>query len=169
LAAGAKIALYALSSDPGEYYAGRTFAMEVQERSGSLSVFYADAFTGEEFFQRAIRTSRAADIRVVALFSRLADSKGSVGLKQRHIRLIKDFSRDPQPLVVISFNSPYFLRQFPEADTYFCTYRHADQNQVAAAKALFGEIEFKGRLPISIPGLFPAGHGVRPAGSRPDE
>ncbi|MFA9452990.1 MAG: glycoside hydrolase family 3 protein [Candidatus Aminicenantaceae bacterium] len=169
LAAGAKIALYALSSDPGEYYAGRTFAMEVQERSGSLSVFYADAFTGEEYFQRAIRTSRAADIRVVALFSRLADSKGSVGLKQRHIRLIKDLSRDPQPLVVISFNSPYFLRWFPEADTYFCAYRHADQNQVAAAKALFGEIEFKGRLPISIPGLFPAGHGVRPAGSRPKE
>lgn len=169
LAAGAKIALYALSSDPGEYYAGRTFAREVQERSGSLSVFYADAFTGEEFFQRAIRTSRAADIRVVALFSRLADSKGSVGLKQRHIRLIKDFARDPQPLVVISFNSPYFLRRFPEADTYFCAYRHADQNQVAAAKALFGEIGFKGRLPISIPELFPAGHGVRPAGSRPEE
>ncbi len=169
LAAGAKIALYALSSDPGEYYAGRTFAREVQERSGRLSVFYADAFTGEEFFQRAIRTSRAADIRVVALFSRLADSKGSVGLKQRHIRLIKEFARDPQPLVVISFNSPYFLRRFPEADTYFCAYRHADQNQVAAAKALFGEIEFKGRLPISIPELFPAGHGVRPAGSRPEE
>ncbi len=169
LAAGAKIALYALSSDPGEYYAGRTFAREVQERSGRLSVFYADAFTGEEFFQRAIRTSRAADIRVVALFSRLADSKGSVGLKQRHIRLIKEFARDPQPLVVISFNSPYFLRRFPEADTYFCAYRHADQNQVAAAKALFGEIEFKGRLPISIPELFPAGHGVLPAGSRPEE
>jgi len=169
LAAGAKIALYALSSDPGEYYAGRTFAREVQERSGSLSVFYADAFTGEEFFQRAIRTFRAADIRVVALFSRLADSKGSVGLKQRHIRLIKDFARDPKPLVVISFNSPYFLRRFPEADTYICAYRHADQNQVAAAKALFGEIEFMGRLPISIPELFPAGHGIHPAGSRPEE
>jgi len=169
LAAGAKIALYALSSDPGEYYAGRTFAREVQERSGGLSVFYADAFTGEEFFQRAIRTFRAADIRVVALFSRLADSKGSVGLKQRHIRLIKDFARDPKPLVVISFNSPYFLRRFPEADTYICAYRHADQNQVAAAKALFGEIEFMGRLPISIPELFPAGHGVCPAGSRPEE
>jgi len=34
---------------------------------------------------------------------------------------------------------------------------------------LIGEIEFMGRLPISIPELFPAGHGVRPAGSRPEE
>lgn len=39
MAAGAKIALYALSSDPGEYYAGRTFAMEVQERSGGLAAW----------------------------------------------------------------------------------------------------------------------------------
>ena len=169
LSSGSRIALYALSSDPGEYYAGRTFAREIRERSGGLSVFYADAFTGEEFFQRAIRTHRNADIRVVALFSRLADSKGSVGLKERHIRLIKEFARDPKPLVVVSFNSPYFLRQFPEADTYFCVYRHAEQNQVAAARALFGEIAFQGRLPVSIPELFPAGHGVRLPGSRDEE
>ena len=30
----------------------------------------------------------------------------------------------------------------------------------ALAKALFGEIKFKGKLPVSIPGLYLLGHGI---------
>ena len=106
---------------------------------------------------------------VVALFSRLTAAKGSVGLKERHIRLIKELARLPEPVVVISFNSPYFLRQFPEVDAYLCAYRHAEQSQTAVARALFGRIGLKGRLPVSIPGLFPAGHGIRLKAARLEE
>jgi beta-N-acetylhexosaminidase len=166
---GARVALYSLSSDPGEYYAGRTLFREMRESCGGLTVFYADAFTGEEHLRRALGEAGEADVRVVALFSRLSAAKGSVGLKERHIRLIKELARLPEPVVVISFNSPYFLRQFPEVDAYLCAYRHAEQSQAAVARALFGEIELKGRLPVSIPGLFPAGHGIRLEATRTEE
>jgi beta-N-acetylhexosaminidase len=32
--------------------------------------------------------------------------------------------------------------------------------QEAAARAIFGESDIEGRLPVSIPGLYPAGHGL---------
>ncbi len=155
-----KVAVYSLSSDPGEYFAGRPFIEEVMDRCPRVFAFYADAVTGAEHISRAVQETRDADIRIVALFSKLAAWKGHVGLSECHIQLIREFAREPAPVVVLSFNSPYFLRLFPEVDAYLCAYRHDDLIQIAAAKALFGEIAFKGRLPVSIPGMFPAGHGI---------
>ncbi len=155
-----KVAVFSLSSDPGEYFAGRPFIEEVMDRCPRVFAFYADAVTGAEHIRRAVQETRDADIRIVALFSKLAAWKGHVGLSECHIQLIREFAREPAPVVVLSFNSPYFLRLFPEVDAYLCAYRHDDPIQIAAAKALFGEIALKGRLPVSIPGMFPAGHGI---------
>jgi beta-N-acetylhexosaminidase len=63
------------------------------------------------------------------------------------------------PPVVVSLRLPYDLTAFPEARTYICTYSILEPSVRALAKALFGKIEFKGRLPVSIPGLYPLGHG----------
>jgi len=155
-----KVAVYSLSSDPGEYFVGRPFIEEVMDRCPRVIAFYADAVTGAEHISRAVQETRDADIRIVALFSKLKAWKGHVGLSESHIQLIREFAREPAPVVVLSFNSPYFLRLFPEVDAYLCAYRHDDPIQIAAAKALFGEIALKGRLPVSIPGMFPAGHGI---------
>jgi beta-N-acetylhexosaminidase len=61
---------------------------------------------------------------------------------------------------VVSFGSPYFLRHFPGIDCYLCAYRWETPAQRAAVKALFGEIDVTGKLPVSIPDLYPLGHGL---------
>ncbi len=155
-----KIAVFSLSSDPGGYFAGRTFIREVKNRCPSLISFYADSFTGEEFIQEAVERSSKADVIVFALFSSLRAWKGTVGLDFRHIQLVQEAAANSTPVVVVSFGSPYFLRHFSFVDSYICAYRWAEQAQKAAAKALFGEIDIKGKLPISLPGLYPAGHGL---------
>jgi beta-N-acetylhexosaminidase len=154
------IAVFSLSSDPGGYFAGRTFIREVLERSPEAITFYADAFTGEEFLVEGMENAREADVLVFALFSSLRAWKGSVGLNEKHIQLIQEAAESSTPVIVISFGSPYFLRHFPEVDGYMCAYRWADPAQKAAAKALFGEIDITGRLPVSLPGLYPLGHGL---------
>ncbi|MGB6339259.1 MAG: glycoside hydrolase family 3 C-terminal domain-containing protein, partial [Candidatus Aminicenantaceae bacterium] len=63
-------------------------------------------------------------------------------------------------VVVVSFGSPYFLRHFPEVDAYMCAYRYSDEAMMAAARALFGEIDIQGKLPVTIPELYPIGHGL---------
>jgi beta-N-acetylhexosaminidase len=68
--------------------------------------------------------------------------------------------------VVVSFGSPYFLSDFPQIENYVCAYSNAFTSEVSAVKALFGEIPFRGRLPVTIPGVAQRGVGMdRPAQS----
>jgi beta-glucosidase-like glycosyl hydrolase len=155
-----KIAVFSLSSDPDDYYAGSSFIREVQKRRPGIFSFYADAFTGQEYIQEAKDKASDADIIIFALFSSLRTAKGSVDLLPKHVELVKQLAAGPAKIVVLSFGSPYFLRHFPEVDAYLCLYRNTAQAQEVAAKAIFGEIDIEGRLPVSIPGLYPVGHGL---------
>lgn len=156
-----KMAVFALSSDPGGYFAGRTFVREMKKRVPRAVEFYAEASTGDEFIAKAVEKTKEAGVVVIGLFSRLRAGKGSVGLDLRQVQLIKELAEGHQRVVVVSFGSPYFLRHFKDVDVYLCAYRYAGESQIAAVKALFGEIDIVGKLPVSIPGVYPIGHGLK--------
>lgn len=156
-----KMAVFSLSSDPGGYFAGQTFVREIKRRAPHSGEFYAEPSTGEEYICDAVEKAKEADVIIVGLFSRLRAGKGSVGLEPRHIQLIQELSLGSQPVVVASFGSPYFLLHFPGVGVYMCAYRYADEAQRAAVRALFGEIDITGKLPVSLPGIFPRGHGLQ--------
>jgi beta-N-acetylhexosaminidase len=159
--AARKTAIFSLSSDADDYYAGRAFVGEVRKRLPDAVAFYADAYTGKEFLEEAKAKALEADELIIAVFSTLRTAKGSVGLLPRHIELIKEMTAARKGrVVVLSFGSPYFLRHFPEAGAYLCLYRGSLQAQQTAARAVFGEFDVSGRLPVSVPGLFPVGHGI---------
>ena len=153
-----KIAVFSLSSDPDDYFAGQTFVRELRKRKPGVSAFYADANTGQEFIREANAKALEADLVILALFSSLRSGKGSVDLLPGHIDLVRELSWAKKKTVVISFGSPYFLRHIPEVDGYLCLYRNTSQAQEVAARAVCGEIDIEGRLPVSIPGLYPVGH-----------
>jgi beta-N-acetylhexosaminidase len=155
-----KIAVFSLSSDRGEYFTGRTFANAVKARAPQTDIFYADADTGQEFLDDALAKAAGADVCLCALFSSLSASKGSVGLDAKHVALIKKLKETGKPVVAVSFGSPYFLGDFPGIDAYICLYRNQPQAQSTAAKAIFGEIDVTGKLPVTIPGAAAAGQGV---------
>ncbi|MFQ6070665.1 MAG: glycoside hydrolase family 3 protein [Candidatus Aminicenantales bacterium] len=155
-----QIAVFSLSSDLGDYFAGRTFVNEVTKRCEHAVSFYADRFTGEEFLEEAVEKAKNADIALVALFSSLRAWKGSVDLEPRHVEVVEKLVGSRVPVVAVSFGSPYFLRHFPEVDSYLCAYRNAAPAQKAAVRAIFGEIDVSGKLPVSLPGLFCFGHGL---------
>ena len=157
-----KIAVVSLSSDPGDYYAGRAFVAEMKKRNPGLLAFYADGDTGQEDLDAAAAQCAQADAVVFALFSRLTSSKGSVDLEPKHAALVNKLAaaHGGPAVVAVSFGSPYFLRHFPSVQAYVCMYRNTPETQALAARALFGEMDITGRLPVSLPGLFPVGHGI---------
>jgi beta-N-acetylhexosaminidase len=161
--AGRKIAVFSLSSDQGDYFAGRAFVAEMKKRNPEILAFYADGDTGEDELDADAARCAGVDVVVFALFSRLASSKGSVDLEPKHAALVKYFAaQEGGPAVVaVSFGSPYFLRHFPEVDGYVCMYRNTPETQQIAARALFGEMDISGKLPVSLPGSYPAGHGIQ--------
>jgi len=157
-----KLALLSLSSDLGDYFAGQAFVGAMLSRFPEAPAFYADADTGQDRLDEAFAKAASADVVVLALFSRLSDRKGSVDLEQGHIDLIRKLAALPDgpKIVVVSFGSPYLLRHFPEVDAYLCLYKDTPETQSTAARALAGEMDITGKLPVSIPDLYPVGHGL---------
>ena len=98
---------------------------------------------------------------LVSAFVRVTSSKGTASMEGSHAGLLKRLSTGGPPLIVLAFGSPYLLRQAPEIPIYLAAYGGVDLAQRAALGALFGEFDIGGQLPVTIPGLFPAGHGLK--------
>src|SRR5260370_22077719 len=81
-------------------------------------------------------------------------------MSESHARLLEGIAARGRPLIVLSFGSPYLLRQFPEVPVYIAAYGGAESSQRAAVAALFGEYAVRGKLPVTLPGLYAYGHGI---------
>jgi beta-N-acetylhexosaminidase len=157
---GKRIAVFALSSDLGDYHAGQAFVNAMMKRNPGCEAYFADGDTGREALDEAEAKAAGADAVVFALFSTLRSWKGTVDLDPKHAELVRRIAAGGVPVIVVSFGSPYFLRHFPDVDAYICMYRNTPQTQEITARALFGEMDLRGKLPVSMPGLYPAGHGL---------
>ncbi len=72
--------------------------------------------------------------------------------------LVNALLADGFPITVVALRLPYDLLSFPAAPTYLCTYSIQPPAMDALAAVLCGERAAKGRLPVSIPGMYPLGH-----------
>jgi beta-N-acetylhexosaminidase len=74
------------------------------------------------------------------------------------VKLLRRMLQSGVRTIVVALRLPYDLVAFPEAPTYICTYSILEPSMRALAKALFGHLVFEGKLPVSIPELYPAGY-----------
>jgi beta-N-acetylhexosaminidase len=56
--------------------------------------------------------------------------------------------------------NPYLAMNFPDVQTYICTYANSPTSERSAVKLLFGEMQLKGKLPVSLPGIADRGFGL---------
>jgi beta-N-acetylhexosaminidase len=61
---------------------------------------------------------------------------------------------------LVSLGSPYMMRLFPRIDGYLCLYSHSVASQESALKVIGGDLKPSGKLPVSIPGLYPCDWGI---------
>ena len=73
---------------------------------------------------------------------------------------LKTLIAGPAPVALISFGSPYLLRDYADVSAYAATFSVTVTSEEAAGKALLGEIPITGRLPVSIPPIAKAGDGL---------
>jgi beta-glucosidase-like glycosyl hydrolase len=90
------------------------------------------------------------DVAVIGFAVRARSGAGSLAVPATAKRLVETLKI---PTIGISFGTPYLLREVPAIGTYVCAYGIQSVMQVAAARALFGESPFEGKLPVTIPGF----------------
>ena len=147
---------------------GRVFVPELKKRYPDLTaVELSDRTTAAEIdLVRAL--ARRSDAIVAATYVRVAAYAGRMGLGAAPLSLLEQLGSDPsKPLVAIAFGSPYVGDLAPKVPAVLLTYEFGDAPEAAAVRALLGEAPIGGKLPVTIPGLFPAGHGLERAALAP--
>lgn len=81
-------------------------------------------------------------------------------LDPEQAELVRTLQEVGRPLVVVALRGPYDLMAFPEVDCYLATYGEAGCSLEGLVAVLTGRQEPRGRLPVALPGLYPAGHGL---------
>lgn len=77
-----------------------------------------------------------------------------------HQTLLKDLEATGKPLIVVGMGEPYELTAMPQIGTYIAAYGYQAPNLQGVGALLFGKMVPTGKLPVSIPGLYPLGHGL---------
>ena len=139
---------------------GRTVTAELVKRFPRAVTVQVDDQTTAAELELVRKLASVADALVVNGFIRVAAYKGSIHLAPAQMTLLRDLSAMKKPFVFTVFGSPYVLTHMPDLPSYVVAYDTYPGAELAAIRAITGEIPFQGKLPISLPGLHPIGHGL---------
>ncbi len=95
---------------------------------------------------------------VLSLFLRIRGDKKGANLSKTQTDLVNELLSLNRKVIVVTMGSPYVAEQFPKADAFLIFYDQSIASVLAAKKALSGELDPEGRLPVSI-SSFPYGSG----------
>ncbi len=143
-----------------EGVSGRLAAAELPKRFPRAVTVQVDDQSTPTELDLVRKLAQTGDAIVVNGYIRVAAYKGSIALTPAEIALLRDLAAMKKPFVLTVFGSPYVLTHIPEMPSYIVTYDTSPLAEMAMVRAITGEIEFKGKLPISLPGLYPIGHGL---------
>jgi len=154
-------ACYVVMSDSRYSPEGLVFAQELRKR-GRINPAALDPSLSHQDMDDAIhRLPASCTAYVVAAFAPVTSGRGSVGLAGELPRAMEDIISQGKPVALVALGNPYLLRSFPRVAAYLATFTTVPPSEVAAVKALWGEIGIQGHLPVSIPSFAGLGEGIR--------
>lgn len=119
----------------------------LRQRHANTEVFVLNDKTTPAEYEQLYSIARQAGTVLMLTVNALLDS--------RQVQVMQALRETGRPLIGLASYSPYDLLAFPELSTYLVTYEYTRPAIAAAVRLLFGEIEPQGRLPVSLPGLYP--------------
>jgi beta-N-acetylhexosaminidase len=138
------------------------FVLNLKQAGVKVETVVLDERSTDQEVQKAVERAKSADVVIASLYGRVRSGQvSSVGIPKAGARALTALIEAKMPIVGISFGNPYLLESLPGLRTYLVAYGDMPTLQQAAARALLGEIDVVGKLPISLPGLYPRGTGIQ--------
>ena len=158
-------------SDDSRSEAGRLLDEEVRARISGARVMYIDPRTADGLKARVMSAVEAVQKIIVAIYEVPVSGKvvpgpagkgNSVAVQSAPAALLQSVLQAASAkTAVVAMGTPYIASQFPEIETYLCTFSNMKVSEVSAVKAMFGEIPMTGRLPVTIPNIAARGAGLK--------
>jgi beta-N-acetylhexosaminidase len=141
---------------------GRKFMEDVKAHGARTLAMVVDSSLPDAALSAIAANASTCGAVYVAAYAAPSAFRGDAALmlSPQLTKFVEALLAGPAPVGLISFGNPYLLRGFPTVPSYVATFTTAPTGEIAMAKALFGDIKFQGRLPITIPGLADYGAGL---------
>jgi beta-N-acetylhexosaminidase len=158
-----------LFSDDVRSDSGRAFAREFHARVPDSRLIYVDPRIAGGMNDEVLKAVDEAQTVVAAVYvvptaGKVGNSVAMADATGTLLQHVLDHAAGKT--AVIAMGNPYLAADFPKIENYMCTFSNATVSEVAAVKALFGEIAIRGHLPVSIPNVALRGTGLeRPMGA----
>jgi beta-N-acetylhexosaminidase len=152
----------AITNGDDRLWIANAFVDTIARSGHKIETQVLDDRSSDAEVQKALEAAKRADIVIASLYGRVRTGQAqSVGLPDPGARALSTLITSRVPVIGISFGNPYLLQSFPGLRTYIVAYGDMPSLQQAAARALLGQIDVTGTLPISLPGLDPRGTGIQ--------
>jgi beta-N-acetylhexosaminidase len=152
----------AITNGDDRSFITQSFVAEMNRGGVKMDTIVLDDRSSDAELQKTLDAAARADVVIVSMYGRVRSGQaGSVALPKPGARALNALLDRQAPLVGISFGNPYLLLSFPKLRTYLVAYGDMPSLQRSAANALLGKNDVTGRLPISLPGLYPLGAGIQ--------
>jgi beta-N-acetylhexosaminidase len=142
---------------------GRGLENAIKARRADATVFYVDSTLANPLSGQILQAVKDGQKVVVAAYLSPVSGKqvmvngklqNTVGLEQSQADLLKQVLDAAAPkTVVLAMGNPYVAESFPEIQNYICTFSAASSSELSAARVLFGELQPRGKLPVTLPGI----------------
>lgn len=158
----ARVFNLAITNGDDRLFVANQFAGTMARSGFKLDTVVLDDRSPEADVNDAIERAQQAEVVIASLYGRVRSGEvRSVGLPEPGRKALAMLIEKRTPIIAISFGNPYLLMNFPELRTYLVAYGDMPSLQQAAARAVSGQIDISGKLPISLPGLYPRGTGIQ--------
>lgn len=158
----AKVCLLAISNGFEGEFTYNSMARGLREAGVKFEAVLLQENSSPERIAEARKKANEADVVLAGLYGRVrSGAKNSVGLPDSGVTILRELLAANKNVIGVSFGNPYILGGIPELKTYIVAYGDMGGLQRASARAIFGDQDITGRLPISLPGLYPRGTGIQ--------
>ena len=149
-----------------ELRAGRVFAAAMRAGDPSVRVFKISPASAQSQLDALAPAIASAERVVVAAYVRRIEGEGRPAIPAQVAAWMAgiaaaDSASGLRRVALVSFGNPNLIRQVPSVGTYLVTYSVGDASERAAADALQGRVPITGTTPVSLPGFFARGDGIR--------
>jgi beta-N-acetylhexosaminidase len=147
--------------DDGGPGAGTTFTASLRAGVDTVRAFRLYPASGPASYDSVRAASQGAGAIVVVASPRPAAWRpDAVSVPAALAALVEELSLEGRPVILVSLGSPYVLAQVPHAPAFLVAWNSTEPTERAAAQALLGLAPITGRLPVSLPPLYPLGAGL---------
>ena len=145
---------------------GQVFSEEVRHRLPKAAMANLDPSMTRPQIDEALSRFNNCQSYALAAFASVTAYRGSIGLAGELGYAVEAVYATGKPVILVALGNPYLLRSFPTVAAYLATYSPVPPSEVAAVRALWGEIDIRGKLPVTIPGSAAYGEGIEVRATR---